>query len=177
MTDNLGFSHVNLATLDLDATRDFYEGVLGFEVAAAGIYEVSEGGHFRHIYFDLGQSQLLSFLEPNGIEGLPNRFATDINSTLDLPPAFYHLAFEAGSQDELAARRKALLQQGVAVTEIVDHDWARSIYFDDPVNGLKLEFSCFVRELRPQDAEMQVRLETQLAAVEAMMTPPQLERS
>ena len=38
---NKGFSHVNLATMDLDKTRDFYEGVLGFPLVAAGIYEDS----------------------------------------------------------------------------------------------------------------------------------------
>lgn len=171
MTTNLGFSHVNLATLDLDATRDFYEGVLGFETVGAGVYEVTEGGHLRHIYFDLGQGQLLSFLEPNDVEGLPAAFPTDINSALGLPAAFNHLAFAAGSLDDLSARRDELLQEGVTVTEIVDHDWSRSIYFDDPVNGLKLEYCAIVRDLRAEDADMEVRLQTALGGIEAMMTP------
>lgn len=171
MTANYGYSHVNLATLNLDATQDFYEGVLGFETVGAGVYEVIEGGHLRHIYFDLGQGQLLSFLEPNDVEGLPAAFPTDINSALGLPAAFNHVAFAAGSLDDLSTKRDELLQEGVAVTEIVDHDWSRSIYFDDPVNGLKLEYCAIVRDLRAEDADMEVRLQTALGGIEAMMTP------
>jgi hypothetical protein len=44
------------------------------------------------------------------------------------------------------------------VTEIVDHDWAKSIYFKDP-NGLMLEYCCLTRELNQNDATMQDRFE------------------
>ena len=170
---NRGFSHVNLATLDLDATRDFYEGVLGFEVAAAGIYKVCEGGRFRHAYFDTGNGQLLSFIEPRGIPGVSEKFETAIYPALGVPDVFYHVAFEAGSPEELAAKRKELLAQGVPVTEIVDHDWCHSIYFDDPVNGIKLEYACYTRELTDEDAELAVRFEIPVADVRAMGRPEQ----
>jgi len=171
MSTNRGFSHVNLATLDLDATRDFYEGVLGFEVAAAGIYEVSEGGRFRHAYFDVGDGHLLSFIEPRGIPGVSETFETALYPALGVPDVFYHVAFEAGSTEELAAKREDLLAQGVPVTEIVDHDWCHSIYFDDPVNGIKLEYACYTRELTEEDADLAVRFEIPLAAVRAMGQP------
>ena len=41
---------------------------------------------------------------------------------------------------------------------MVDHDWAKSIYFKDP-NGLQLEFCCFTRNLNANDARMQDRFE------------------
>ena len=44
------------------------------------------------------------------------------------------------------------------MTEVVDHDWAKSIYFKDP-NGLQLEFCCFTRNLNADDARMQDRFE------------------
>ena len=44
------------------------------------------------------------------------------------------------------------------VTEVVDHDWAKSIYFKDP-NGLQLEFCCLTRNLNADDARMQERAE------------------
>ncbi|MDX1687357.1 MAG: VOC family protein [Candidatus Promineifilaceae bacterium] len=166
--NNHGFSHVNLATLDLDATRDFYEGMLGFEVVAAGIYEVSEGGRFRHAYFNVGNGHLLSFIEPRAIPGVSESFETAINPALGVPPVFYHFAFEAGSPEELDAKREELLDRGVPVTEVVDHDWCHSIYFDDPVNGLKLEYACYTRELTEEDAEMAVRFEIPLAGVRAL---------
>ena len=170
---NKGFSHVNLATLDLDATRNFYEGVLGFKVAAAGIYKVSEGGRFRHAYFDAGNGQLLSFIEPRGIPGVSEHFETAIYPALGVPDVFYHIAFEAGGPAELAARREELLSQNVPVTEIVDHDWCHSIYFDDPVNGIKLEYACTTRELHDEDAEMAVRFEIPIAAVRSLGQPRQ----
>jgi catechol-2,3-dioxygenase len=36
-----GFSHVGLSTLDLDKTREFYEGVLGFKPVIADLIEPS----------------------------------------------------------------------------------------------------------------------------------------
>ena len=75
-----------------------------------------------------------------------------------MPPAFYHFAFKAGSEAALMGRREELIGKGVEVTDIVDHEWAKSIYFKDP-NGLMLEYCCFTRELNQDDATMQVRFE------------------
>jgi hypothetical protein len=46
----------------------------------------------------------------------------------------------------------------VRVTPVVDHDWARSIYFKDP-NGLLLEYCCYTRQLNEDDARMLPRFE------------------
>jgi Glyoxalase/Bleomycin resistance protein/Dioxygenase superfamily. len=46
-----------------------------------------------------------------------------------------------------------LRAKGVEVTDIVDHHWAKSIYFRDP-NGLSLEYCCLVRNLTEDDASM-----------------------
>ncbi len=37
---NKGFSHIRLSTHDLDATRDFYEKVLGFEVVRCDVIKI-----------------------------------------------------------------------------------------------------------------------------------------
>jgi catechol-2,3-dioxygenase len=75
-----------------------------------------------------------------------------------VPSAFYHFAFEAGSEAALEDKRHELLARGVDVTDVVDHDWAKSIYFKDP-NGIQLEFCCFTRNLNADDARMQPRAE------------------
>ena len=75
-----------------------------------------------------------------------------------MPSVFYHFAFEAGSEAGLAEKRNELLAKGVDVTDVVDHDWAKSIYFKDP-NGLQLEYCCFTRNLNDDDATMQARFE------------------
>ena len=147
---NKGFSHIGLSTLDLDKTRDFYENVLGFSVVRCDIIKIKQGGHIRHMFVDIGRDQLIGFMEPNGIPGLPTNYDAGINRGLGLPGVFYHFAFEAGSVDALNAKRDELIGKGLEVTDVVDHDWAMSIYFSDP-NGISLEYCCLTREVGNED--------------------------
>jgi catechol 2,3-dioxygenase-like lactoylglutathione lyase family enzyme len=156
-----GFSHVGLSTLDLDATRAFYEGVLGFKVVRCDTMQIKEGGTIRHVFFDSGGGQLVAFMEPRGVPGIPVEYDAGINRGLGVPDMFYHFAFEVGSPADLEAKRAELIAKGVRVTPIVDHEWMRSIYFKDP-NGLLLEYACWMRELADDDARMQVRFTVSL---------------
>jgi catechol 2,3-dioxygenase-like lactoylglutathione lyase family enzyme len=153
---NKGFSHIGLSTLDLDKTREFYEGVLGFKPVRCDIINIKEGGRIRHIFFDTGRDQLLAFMEARGVPGVPGEYDAGINRGLGVPSAFYHFAFEVGSEPALREKREELMAKGVEVTDLVDHDWAKSIYFKDP-NGMQLEFCCFTREFNQNDAKMQPR--------------------
>ena len=153
-----GFSHVGLSTLDLDATRDFYENVLGFKAVRCDVIKVKEGGQIRHIFFDTGRDQLIAFMEARGVPGVPSQYEAGIARGLGVPSVFYHFAFEAGSEAGLEAKRRELRAKGIEVTDVVDHDWAKSIYFKDP-NGLQLEYCCFTRDLDADDARMQDRVE------------------
>ncbi len=156
-----GFSHIGLSTLDLDATRDFYENVLKFKAVRCDILPVKEGGQIRHIFFDTGRDQLLAFMEARGVPGVPARYDAGINRGLGVPNAFYHFAFEAGSEAALVEKRNELIARGVDVSDVVDHDWAKSIYFKDP-NGVQLEFCCFTRNLNADDARLQLRAEVSI---------------
>jgi catechol 2,3-dioxygenase-like lactoylglutathione lyase family enzyme len=151
-----GFSHVGLSTLDLDATRAFYEGVLGFPAVRCDIMEVKEGGRIRHVFFDVGGGQLVAFMEPRGVPGIPAEYDAGINRGLGVPDAFYHFAFEVDSAEALAAKRAELIGKGVRVTPVVDHEWMQSIYFKDP-NGILLEYACWTRTLGEDDTRMQPR--------------------
>jgi catechol 2,3-dioxygenase-like lactoylglutathione lyase family enzyme len=151
-----GFSHVGLSTLDMDRTRDFYERVLGFRAVRCDVMEVKEGGRVRHVFFDAGNGQLLAFMEPRGVTGIPAEYDAGINRGLGVPDAFYHFAFEVETVTALEAKRAELIAKGVRVTTVVDHEWMKSIYFKDP-NGLLLEFACQTRTLDDDDARMQVR--------------------
>jgi catechol 2,3-dioxygenase-like lactoylglutathione lyase family enzyme len=151
--------------LDLDKTREFYEGVLGFKAVIADTIKIKEGGRLRHIFFDTGRDQLLAFLEPQGVPGVPAEYDPGINRGLDVPADFYHFAFEAGSEAALADKRDELRSRGVEVTDIVDHGSSKSIYFKDP-NGLSLEYCCSVRNLTKDDATMQERFTVPFAALE-----------
>ena len=97
-------------------------------------------------------------MEARGVPGVPAHYDAGITRGLGVPSAFYHFAFEAGSEAGLEDKRRELRAKGVEVTDVVDHDWAKSIYFKDP-NGLQLEFCCFTRNLNANDARMQDRFE------------------
>ena len=77
-------------------------------------------------------------MEPRGVLGVPLEYDAGINRGLGVPASFYHFAFEAGSEAALVEKRDELRTKGVKVTDIVDHDWSKSIYFKDP-NGHVLE--------------------------------------
>src|ERR1700731_2154662 len=118
-----GISHIGLSTLDLDKTRQFYEGVLGFKVVVADTIKIEEGGTLRHIFFDIGRDQRIAFLEPDGVPDVPAEYDSGINSGLGVPAGFYHFAFEAGSAAALAEKRDELRARGVGTTDIVDPGW------------------------------------------------------
>lgn len=169
-----GFSHIGLSTLDLDKTREFYEGVLGFKPVVCDTITVTEGGKIRHIFFDTGHDQLIAFMEARDVPGVPKEYDAGINRGLGVPSAFYHFAFEAGSEAGLAQKREELIGKGVKVSDIVDHNWAKSIYFKDP-NGMQLEYCCLTREFNENDARMQERFELSVGMlqvpVEDMRSP------
>ena len=60
--------------------------------------------------------------------------------------------------------RKELLGKGIEVSEVVDHDWAKSIYFKDP-NGMQLEYCCYTRDFIDEDAQMKERFEASVRAL------------
>ncbi len=154
-----GFSHVGLATANISETRDFYENVLGFAPVRCDILKVTEGGEIHHVFYDTGRGQLLAFMGPQGVEGIPSDFDAGINRGLGLPDGMIHFAFEADTEQQLEARQAALRERGIQVTDVVDHDgWCKSIYFKDP-HGIQLEYCCMTRELTPEDARPQVRAE------------------
>ena len=144
-----GFHTSAFPRFDLDATRTFYERVLGFRLVTIEQIDLEEGGCIRHAFFDCGDGELLGFMEPRGIEELPAEYDTGINQGLGVPDWFYHVAFDAGSVEELHVKRSELITKGVKVTPIVDHDWILSIYFKDP-NGLLLEYAAQIRTADPQ---------------------------
>ena len=159
-----GFSHIGLSTLDLDKTKEFYESILGFKPVRCDIIKMKEGGRIRHIFFDTGRDQLLAFMEARGVPGIPAEYDAGINRGLGVPGAFYHFAFEAGTETALEEKRRELLAKGVQVSEVVDHDWAKSIYFRDP-NGLSLEYCSYTRNLNEEDAHMEERFEASVRAL------------
>jgi catechol 2,3-dioxygenase-like lactoylglutathione lyase family enzyme len=149
--------HTAYVTKDLEATRAFYEDVLGFPLVRADLVEIGDMGVLQHFFFDVGDGQLMGFMSGQDVDGYPKEFDAGINKGLGLMPGVYHFAFDAESESDLERIKHHLVSNGVEVNGPVDHEgWSKSIYFRDP-NGLQLEVCHILREFVAADAVPRVR--------------------
>ncbi|MEI8251763.1 MAG: VOC family protein [Synechococcus sp. ELA057] len=149
--------HLSFATHDLQATRRFYEGQLGFPVLIHEWMLIQEGGHVDHLFFDCGGGCALAFMQWNQVPGVPEQHDTSINRGLGVPAGTYHFAFRCEDEQALVRRRLELMDRGVVVGELLDLNPYRSFFFDDPVNGLRLEYTTLLRPPAEADRDPQQR--------------------
>jgi catechol 2,3-dioxygenase-like lactoylglutathione lyase family enzyme len=127
-----GINHLALVTPDMDATVRFYDGVLGMRLVATLM-----AGPMRHYFFDIGNGNTIAFFEVAGAEaftapaGIPDRLRK---------AQFDHLSFNVADEEALLALRDRLKSYDCEVTDVVDHGFIQSIYFNDPF-GIALEAS------------------------------------
>jgi len=140
-----GINHLALVTNDMDATLRFYHGVLGMRlIATIGTPA------FRHYFFEIGPQNSIAFFEyrrsPSAAfskpAGIPDSRAAQ----------FDHLSFNVADEDALLALRERLKSAHCEVTDVVDHGFIRSIYFNDP-NGIALEASFWVIDATARDSD------------------------
>jgi catechol 2,3-dioxygenase-like lactoylglutathione lyase family enzyme len=149
------------------ATAEQHRNLVGIDFVVFRLSAVDgfhAGGQIRHLIMDAGRDQLIAFMGARGVPGVPQEYDTGINRGLGLPSAFYHVAFEAGSDAALEQKRQALIAHGVPVTPVRDHEWSKSIYFKDP-NGIQLEFCCLTQDLTEEDAQLKVRIKASVKAL------------
>jgi catechol 2,3-dioxygenase-like lactoylglutathione lyase family enzyme len=140
-----GVNHVALVTNDMDATIRFYCGVLGCRLVAH-----LGNRAFRHYFFEIGPGSTIAFFEYSGVSF--ERFSTFAGLPDPRKPQFDHLSLTVADEAALERLQRRLKAAGCAVTDVVDHVFVRSIYFDDP-NGIALEASWWVTDAtgRPVD--------------------------
>lgn len=153
MLTSYGFSHVGVSTHKMDATIQFYEGVLGFPHVVEDLTRVKSGGTIRMVYFDVGEGQFMVFMESKNVPGIPQDYDTGINGALGLPRGMYHFSFKVPLLTDLETRRASLEGHGIDVSPTVDLGYARAIFFFDP-NGIQLEFCCQIRPFNESDLHL-----------------------
>ena len=138
-----GVNHLALVTPDMDATVRFYHGVLGMRLVSTVM-----AGPMRHYFFEIGPENTVAFFE---WKGAPS-YAKAAGVRRDEPTQLDHISFNLPDEDSLESLRKRLLDAGCEVTEVVDHEIVRSIYFTDP-SGIALEASWWAIDAtgRPAD--------------------------
>jgi catechol 2,3-dioxygenase-like lactoylglutathione lyase family enzyme len=159
-----GVNHIALVSSDMARTVRFYRDVLGMPL----VKTIDMPGGAQHFFFDMGNDDCLAFFWfPNaqaaqpGISnagGLPD--AADITTA---HASMNHLAFDV-PLDRFEEYRQRLIDDGVAVSMVLDHDdsprqvarefhpgvFVRSFYFRDP-DGILLEFAAWTREMGRAD--------------------------
>jgi catechol 2,3-dioxygenase-like lactoylglutathione lyase family enzyme len=140
-----GINHLALVTNDMDATVRFWHGVLGARLVAHLGNE-----HFRHYFFEFGVEQTVAFFEYKGVH--LERFQVPAGVPDRRKAQFDHLSFNLPDEHALEELQTRLKSHGSEVTDVVDHGFVRSIYFNDP-NGIALEASWWVVDPtgRPSD--------------------------
>jgi catechol 2,3-dioxygenase-like lactoylglutathione lyase family enzyme len=130
-----GVNHLALVTTDMDATVRFYHGVLGARLVATLAVPA-----FRHYFFEIGAGNTLAFFEYHDVALEP--FAKPAGVPDPRAVQFDHLSLNLPDEDALLDLQRRLKAAGCEVTDVVDHDIFRSIYFTDP-DGIALEASAW----------------------------------
>lgn len=99
-----------------------------------------------------GGNQLAFFWFPNGRAGMKGEQYPGAPWKTLPSGTMHHIAFAVESVEELERAREELTGRGITVTEVWDHEFCKSIYFQDP-DGLQLELSAWVRPLNERDVD------------------------
>ena len=135
--------HNAFVTKDQEATRQFYEDVLGFPLMATWAEADELFGALRvycHTFFGLADGSALAFFQ----------FANEEDGALFdpelIPSPFRHIALKVDTegQAEIERRLKEANWKPES-TYVLEHGYCRSVYTEDP-NGLLLEFTLDVPE-------------------------------
>lgn len=154
-----GINHLALVCEDMDVTVKFYTEVLGMKLTKT-INLPENGG--KHFFFQCGGDAVAFFWFPKGPVKVDEKQLRKISAT---PGTMNHVAFDV-SPDDIDSYREQLLEKGIEVTEVVNHDdteskvspeinestFVRSLYFKDP-DGIQLEFAAWTRPLTEMDVQ------------------------
>jgi catechol 2,3-dioxygenase-like lactoylglutathione lyase family enzyme len=178
-----GIHHLALNTEDMRMTVDFYTRVVGMRLVHAmkvppglGTGAGNRGNppyeEIRHYFFDMGNDSLLAFFEiPRGAEPRAKR---------DAIGGMQHVAF-AVTPKQFAALRKRLREADVPCDGPIDVlPGLESVYFFDPVNGIRLEACCQPRAGEQPDVigsvkQTRAQARRELESIERAWAAPTIE--
>jgi glyoxylase I family protein len=128
--------HHAFVTTDQEATRRFYEDIVGLPLVATWTeVEHLMGGEeqeFCHAFYGLGDGGALAFFQ------FANQQFSEQFAPPPAPSLFRHVAMLVTPELQDAIRERA--EASGVETMVADHGYCRSLYITDP-NGLLLEFT------------------------------------
>jgi len=136
--------HAAWVTRDQEATRHFYEDIIGLPLAATWAERApATGREYCHTFFTLGDGGALAFFQYADQDEHP----VDLNS-----PG--HIAFECDAETQHGIKER-LEAHGYAV-RVTDHGYCVSLYVTDP-NNLRLEFTVDHPQVEQINADQQTQ--------------------
>ena len=135
-----GMHHHAFRTKDMEATREFYEDVLGMPLVGVFLETIDpvteKPSNYIHTFFELTDGSMLAFFQFQ--EGLYK------DSSIQGPqdPFDHHIALTVADKETVFAYKDKLEQAGYPCM-LIDHGYCYSVYFHDP-NGLQVELTCDV---------------------------------
>jgi catechol 2,3-dioxygenase-like lactoylglutathione lyase family enzyme len=136
---SLSLNHFSIRTLDLAATRTFYERVLGLTVGPRPNFPFPGLWMYRGDHGDIANAVVhIIGMDPNDPEGLKNYLGDRSPDTLRGTGAVDHVAFFATGLADMQAHLRRL---GVAARErTVPNIRLHQLFLDDP-NGVVIELN------------------------------------
>lgn len=131
-----GLHHFAWRCRDAEATRRFYEDLLGLPLAhvikSDVVPSTGETCPYVHIFFKMRDGSYIAFFDLGD--------DTVAAPSPNTPAWVNHIALELDSAAEVEAAKERLEAAGVQVLGMTDHHIIQSIYFFDP-NGLRVELT------------------------------------
>jgi catechol 2,3-dioxygenase-like lactoylglutathione lyase family enzyme len=141
--------HAAWVTRDQEATRHFYEDIIGLPlVATCAERAPSTGREYCHTFFALEDGGALAFFQYADQDEQP----VDLNS-----PG--HLAFECDAETQQGIQER--LESNGYTVRLTDHGYCVSLYVTDP-NNLRLEFTVDHVEVERINADQRAQAHTVL---------------
>ena len=128
--------HTAYVAKDLEATRHFYEDVLGFPLVATWCEQEELFGKERtycHCFFGLADGSALAFFQFANADD-QQEFGPELAAS-----PFRHVALNV-DEDTQAELEKRIKDAGLEATYVLEHGYCRSVYVVDP-DGMIVEFT------------------------------------
>ena len=150
--------HTAYVSRDLEATRHFYEDILGLPLVATWCEQEELFGKERtycHCFFGLKDGSALAFFQFAHADD-------DSEFNQPVPPSpFRHIALDVDAETQAELERR-IREAGIDATYTLEHGYCRSIYVVDP-DGMIVEFTldaphaAQINAIRARDAHAELR--------------------
>lgn len=150
--------HTAYVSKDLEATRHFYEDILGFPLVATWCEQEELFGKERtycHCFFGLADGSALAFFQFANADD-----QAEFGPELAASP-FRHVALNVDGETQ-AELEKRIKDNNLEATYVLDHGYCRSVYVVDP-DGMIVEFTHDaphadqINEIRKKDAHSELK--------------------